>query len=108
MMKNFDASDLKLLSIFIRVLVIILFLNSVLSLFMFLAGAYNVFMHSFQKFSLEFTIVLSSVAFGLEVTRLIFFYLFRRKGIKHYTILVFSFIICFCAFFIKIFLSFEI
>ncbi|AHH10900.1 Hypothetical protein BCO_0044700 [Borrelia coriaceae ATCC 43381] len=88
-MKNFNVNDLKLLSVFIRVLVIILFLNSVFSLFMFLAGAYNVFMYSFQRFSLEFTIVLSAVSFGLEATRLIFFYLFRKKKVKHYIYFVF-------------------
>ncbi|AHH08674.1 hypothetical protein baBA2_000701 [Borrelia anserina] len=107
-MKNSSANDLRLLSVFIRILVIILFFNSVLSLFIFLAGAYNVFMPSFQKFSLEFAIVLSSVSFGLEFTRLLLFYLLQGKRINHYIILVFSFIICFCAFFIKIFLSLEV
>ncbi|WP_247065894.1 hypothetical protein [Borrelia puertoricensis] len=105
-MKSSNVNDLRLLLILIRVLVIILFFNSVLSLFMFLAGAYNVFKYSFQKFSLEFAIVLSTISFGLEAMRLIF-YLFRRKRIKHYIILVFSFIICFCAFFFKIFLFLE-
>ena len=72
-MRAFKTDKFRLLSIFIRGLVIILFLNSLLSLFMFLAGAYNTFMYSFQEFSLDFAIVLSSVSFGLEATRLIFF-----------------------------------
>ncbi|QFP41667.1 hypothetical protein F9Y90_00715 [Borrelia miyamotoi] len=107
-MKSFKENDLRLFSIFIRVLVLILFLNALLGLFIFLAGAYNVFMYSLQKFSLEFSIVLSAIAFGLEATRLIFFYIFLRKRIKNYIILMFSFIICFLAFFIKIFLSLGI
>ncbi|BCR22118.1 hypothetical protein [Borrelia sp. HM] len=105
-MKGFKINDLRLFSIFIRILVLIFFLNSLLSLFLFLAGAYNVFMYSFQKFSLECAILLSAFAFGLESTRLIFFYIFLRKKIKNYIILIFSFIICFLSFFIKIFLSF--
>ncbi|AYE36557.1 hypothetical protein DB313_03700 [Borrelia turcica IST7] len=104
-MRAFRTDKFRLLSIFIRGLVIILFLNSLLSLFMFLAGAYNTFMYSFQEFSLDFAIVLSSVSFGLEATRLIFFYLLMRKKIRYYVILVSSFIVCFFAFFIKIFLS---
>ncbi|ACH93638.1 MULTISPECIES: hypothetical protein [Borrelia] len=105
-MKNYKSNDLiKLSSLLIRVLVIVLFLNSILSFFMFLAGAYNIFMHSFQKFSLEFTIVLSSVSFGLEITRAIFFYVFRGRKFKHCVILILSFVICFCSFFIKVFLD---
>ncbi|AWG43061.1 hypothetical protein CR532_03705 [Candidatus Borreliella tachyglossi] len=104
-MKTLKTDNLKLLSIFIRGLVVILFLNSLLSLFMFLAGAYNIFMYPFQKFSLEFAIVLSSVSFALEATRLIFFYLLIRKKNRSYGILIFSFLVCFCAFFIKSVLS---
>ncbi|WP_024653342.1 hypothetical protein [Borrelia persica] len=105
-MKNSNLNDLiQLFSILIRALVIVLFLNSILSFFMFLAGAYNIFMHSFQKFSLELTIVLSSVSFCLEITRIIFFYVFRGRRIKHCFILILSFIICFFAFFVKVFLE---
>ncbi|UGQ16361.1 MULTISPECIES: hypothetical protein [unclassified Borrelia] len=104
-MKSFRVNKFRLLSVFIKGLVIILFLNSLLSLFMFLAGAYNTFMYSFQQFSLDFAIVLSSFSFGLEATRLMFFYLLMKRKIKYYIILVSSFLVCFIAFFIKGFLS---
>nr|WP_267510604.1 hypothetical protein [Borreliella bavariensis] len=41
----------------------------------------------------------------LESTRLIFFYLLRNKKINYYLILIFSFMIFFCALVFKIFLS---
>ncbi|QFI14803.1 hypothetical protein QIA37_04135 [Borrelia sp. CA_690] len=104
-MKVFKAKNLRRFSNFIRILVIVLFLNSLLSLFVFLAGSYNIFVYNFQKFYLDLTIILSSVSFGLESTRLIFFYLLRNKRINYYLILIFSFIIFFCALFLKIFLS---
>ncbi|WKC76399.1 hypothetical protein [Borreliella valaisiana] len=104
-METFKIKNLRRFSNFIRTLVIVLFLNSLLSLFVFLAGSYNIFVYNFQKFYLDITIVLSSVSFGLESTRLIFFYLLRNKKINYYLILVFSFMIFFCALVFKIFLS---
>ncbi|WKC91069.1 hypothetical protein [Borreliella carolinensis] len=104
-MKVFKVKNLRRFSNFIRILVIVLFLNSLLSLFVFLAGSYNIFVYNFQKFYLDLTIILSSVSFGLESTRLIFFYLLRNKKINYYLILMFSFVIFFCAIFFKIFLS---
>ncbi|WKC80072.1 hypothetical protein [Borreliella tanukii] len=104
-MEAFKVKNLRRFSNFIRTLVIVLFLNSLLSLFVFLAGSYNIFVYNFQKFYLDLTIVLSSVSFGLESTRLIFFYLLRNKKINYYLILIFSFMIFFCALVFKIFLS---
>ncbi|AJA90494.1 hypothetical protein OY14_03540 [Borreliella chilensis] len=104
-METFKVKNLRRFSNFIRILVIVLFLNSLLSLFVFLAGSYNIFVYNFQRFYLDLTIVLSSVSFGLESTRLIFFYLLRNKKINYCIILIFSFIIFFCAFVFKIFLS---
>ncbi|AIJ30054.1 hypothetical protein [Borreliella valaisiana] len=104
-METFKIKNLRRFSNFIRTLVIVLFLNSLLSLFVFLAGSYNIFVYNFQKFYLDITIVLSSVSFGLESTRLIFFYLLRNKKINYYLILIFSFMIFFCALVFKIFLS---
>ncbi|MBB6212819.1 hypothetical protein QIA17_04090 [Borreliella californiensis] len=104
-MKIFNVKNLRRFSNFIRILVIVLFLNSLLSLFVFLAGSYNIFVYNFQKFYLDFAIILSSVSFGLESTRLIFFYLLRNKRINYYLILIFSFVIFFCALVFKIFLS---
>ncbi|UER67854.1 hypothetical protein LKV13_03605 [Borrelia sp. BU AG58] len=104
-MRSFNVYKFRLLSVFVRGLVITLFLNSLLSLLMFLAGAYNVFMHSFQQFSLDFAIALSSVSFGIEATRLVFLYLIIGKKTKYYLVLVSSFLVCFFSFFIKIFLS---
>ncbi|APS98882.1 hypothetical protein Bmayo_03560 [Borreliella mayonii] len=104
-MKAFKVKNLRRFSNFIRILVIVLFLNSLLSLFVFLAGSYNMFVYNFQKFYLDLTIILSSVSFGLESTRLIFFYLLRNKKINYYLILIFSFMIFFCALVFKIFLS---
>ncbi|AEL18873.1 hypothetical protein [Borreliella bissettiae] len=104
-MKVFKVKNLRRFSNFIRILVIVLFLNSLLSLFVFLAGSYNIFVYNFQKFYLDLTIILSSVSFGLESTRLIFFYLLRNKKINYYLILMFSFVIFFCALVFKIFLS---
>ncbi|MCD2398372.1 hypothetical protein LRB65_04855, partial [Borreliella burgdorferi] len=60
---------------------------------------------NFQKFYLDLAIILSSVSFGLESTRLIFFYFLKNKKIKYYLILIFSFIIFFIALVFKIFLS---
>ncbi|MGF7101288.1 hypothetical protein [Borreliella kurtenbachii] len=104
-MKVFKVKNLRRFSNFIRILVIVLFLNSLLSLFVFLAGSYNIFVYNFQKFYLDLTIILSSISFGLESTRLIFFYLLRNKKINYYLILMFSFVIFFCALVFKIFLS---
>ncbi|AXK70689.1 hypothetical protein LRB59_02390 [Borreliella burgdorferi] len=104
-MKAFKVKNLKRFSNFIRILVIVLFLNSLLSLFVFLAGSYNIFVYNFQKFYLDLAIILSSVSFGLESTRLIFFYFLKNKKIKYYLILIFSFIIFFIALVFKIFLS---
>ncbi|SCW26734.1 hypothetical protein SAMN02983004_00140 [Borreliella japonica] len=104
-MRAFKVKNLRYFSNFIRILVIVLFLNSLLSLFVFLAGSYNIFVYNFQKFYLDLTIILSSVSFGLESTRLIFFYLLRNKKINYYLILIFSFMIFFCALVFKIFLS---
>ncbi|PRR00387.1 hypothetical protein CV681_03595 [Borreliella burgdorferi] len=104
-MKAFKVKNLRRFSNFIRILVIVLFLNSLLSLFVFLAGSYNIFVYNFQKFYLDLAIILSSVSFGLESTRLIFFYFLKNKKIKHYLILIFSFIIFFIALVFKIFLS---
>ncbi|WNY60465.1 hypothetical protein RAC47_03550 [Borreliella carolinensis] len=104
-MKVFKVKNLRRFSNFIRILVIVLFLNSLLSLFVFLAGSYNIFVYNLQKFYLDLTIILSSVSFGLESTRLIFFYLLRNKKINYYLILMFSFMIFFCALVFKIFLS---
>ncbi|WKC85598.1 hypothetical protein [Borreliella lusitaniae] len=104
-MKAFKVKNLRRFSNFIRILVIVLFLNSLLSLFVFLAGSYNIFVYNFQKFYLDLTIILSSISFGLESTRLIFFYLLKKKKINYYLILIFSFLIFFCALFFKIFLS---
>ncbi|EEF84600.1 conserved hypothetical protein [Borreliella spielmanii A14S] len=70
-----------------------------------MAGSYNIFVYNFQKFYLNLTIILSSVSFGLESTRLIFFYLLRNKKINYYSILIFSFVIFVCALVFKIFLS---
>ncbi len=81
-MKAFKVKNLKRFSNFIRILVIVLFLNSLLSLFVFLAGSYNIFVYNFQKFYLDLAIILSSVSFGLESTRLIFFYFLKNKKIK--------------------------
>lgn len=104
-MKAFKVKNLRRFSNFIRILVIVFFLNSLLSLFVFLAGSYNIFVYNFQKFYLDITIVLSAFAFGLESTRLIFFYLLRNKKINYYLILIFSFMIFFSALVFKIFLS---
>ncbi|WKC88347.1 hypothetical protein [Borreliella japonica] len=104
-MRAFKVKNLRYFSNFIRILVIVLFLNSLLSLFVFLAGSYNIFVYNFQKFYLDLTIILSSASFGLESTRLIFFYLLRNKKINYYLILIFSFMIFFCALVFKIFLS---
>ncbi|WNY66129.1 hypothetical protein QIA45_03555 [Borreliella andersonii] len=104
-MKTFKVKNLRRFSDFIRILVIVFFLNSLLSLFVFLAGSYNIFVYNFQKFYLDFTIILSSISFGLEFTRLIFFYFLKNKKINYYLILIFSFTIFFCALVFKIFLS---
>ncbi|WPM05634.1 hypothetical protein QIA41_00705 [Borreliella sinica] len=104
-MKAFKIRNSRSFSNFVRILVIVLFLNSLLSLFVFLAGSYNIFVYNLQKFYLDLTIILSSVSFGLESTRLIFFYLLRNKKINYYLILVFSFMILFSALVFKIFLS---
>lgn len=48
-MKAFKVKNLRRFSNFIRILVIVLFLNSLLSLFVFLAGSYNIFVYNFQK-----------------------------------------------------------
>ncbi|QUG72785.1 hypothetical protein FOV35_00720 [Borreliella afzelii] len=104
-MQVFKVKNIRRFSNFIRILVIVLFLNSLLSLFVFLAGSYNIFVYNFQKFYLDLTIILSSVSFGLESTRLIFFYLLRNKKINYYLILIFSFMVSFCALVFKIFLS---
>ncbi|WKC78237.1 hypothetical protein QIA31_04075 [Borreliella turdi] len=104
-MGAFKVKNLRRFSNFIRISVIVLFLNSLLSLFVFLAGSYNIFVYNFQKFYLDLTIILSSVSFGLESTRLIFFYLLRNKKINYYLILIFSFMIFSCALVFKIFLS---
>lgn len=104
-MQVFKLKNIRRFSNFIRILVIVLFLNSLLSLFVFLAGSYNIFVYNFQKFYLDLTIILSSVSFGFESTRLIFFYLLRNKKINYYLILIFSFMVFLCALVFKIFLS---